>query len=367
MKKIHAILSLLAIVPTLSHAQSIVNTGAGPRKAILEEFTGVNCVGCPSGHAVASGLLEDYPDRLFVISYSPTNSSLTEPSGDQTELRRAFLDSFYVHSYCAPATLTRAMPSAFINRRLGTDGDRLQGRHLWEDYALDVMNDSNSPMNIGIRSNYDAVAQMLTIDVEIYYHTDVTGGNSFYVFLAEHGLQSFSQTGADVDPYIYENNTFRETVTVGQWGDPVTGPTTAGSLFSTQLTFNLANAIAPLNIQNLDVLAFIIEDQSTEVYTGIQAAADGGVASTGVGSVGIDDQQASDLPLFPNPATDMVTINDVPSDARISILNALGQTVRNVPTDGGRTRFSIADLESGIYFVQVISKNKVNSAKLLKQ
>lgn len=191
------------------------------------------------------------------------------------------------------------MPTAFINRRIGDDGDRLQARHLWEDYALEVMNDANSPMNIGVRSTYDETANTLTIDVEIYYHTDVQEGNSFYVFLGEHGLESYSQTGASQDPYIYENNTFRETVTAGQWGDPVTGSTMAGSLFSTQLTFDLADAIAPLNVDNVDVLAFIIEDQTTEIYTGIQAPADGGVASTGGGGrlrCGTWDDRSADVP-----------------------------------------------------------------------
>lgn len=299
MKKLSIVSGIVLCALTTVNAQTIVSTQPGPRKAILEEFTGVNCVACPEGHAVASNLLEDYPNQVFVISYSPTNSGLTTPTGNQTEFRRSFLDAFYMHAYCAPETETRAMPTAFINRRIGDDGDRLQARHLWEDYALEVMNDANSPMNIGVRSTYDETANTLTIDVEIYYHTDVQEGNSFYVFLGEHGLESYSQTGASQDPYIYENNTFRETVTAGQWGDPVTGSTMAGSLFSTQLTFDLADAIAPLNVDNVDVLAFIIEDQTTEIYTGIQAPADGGVASTGGGGrlrCGTWDDRSADVP-----------------------------------------------------------------------
>jgi hypothetical protein len=366
MKKSYSIATLLLSLSSFAFGQTIVNTQSGPRKAILEEFTGVNCYSCPAGHSVATGLLGAYENELYVISYCPTNSAFTEPYGNQSEFRRSFLDSFYVHSYCAPATLTRDMPSAFINRRIGTDGDRLQMRSNWGDYAEPVMNDAHSPMNIGIRSTYNAQTEVLTIDVEIYYHTDVTEGNSFYVFLAEHGLQSFSQSGADVDPYIYENNTFRETVTVGQWGDPVTGPKTAGSLFSTQLTFAMADAIAPMVMANLDVLAFVIEDGSTEIYTGIQAPADGGLASTGTGSVSVDEREAAALQLFPNPATDMVTLNNVPADARISILNALGQTVRELPNGSTKARFSISDLEAGIYLVQCVSNQQVTAARLVK-
>lgn len=366
MRKISALTPFLTLIVSLSCAQTIVNTEPGPRKAILEEFTGVNCVGCPDGHAVASSLLEDYPNQVFVISYSPTNSGLTTPTGNQTEFRRAFLDAFYMHAYCAPETETRAMPTAFINRRIGDDGDRLQPRWLWEDYALEVMNDANSPMNIGVRSTYNESANTLTIDVEIYYHTDVQEGNSFYVFLAEHGLESYSQSGASQDPYIYENNTFRETVTAGQWGDPVTGSTTAGSLFSTQLTFDLADAITPLNIENVDVLAFVIEDQTTEIYTGIQASADGGLASTGVGNVGVDELGKSMLHLFPNPATDMITLSGVESGSQVSIINAVGQTIRGIANTGTTLQHSIEDLDSGIYFIQVVSDKQVSTMPVVK-
>ncbi len=361
--------AILLAISNVALAQTIVNTQPGPKKAIIEEFTGVHCSSCPElGHDLIDEMqLTNTDNAFYVIMYSPTNSSYTEPAFGSADFRRVFLDDFYMHAYCAPQTLTRAMPSAFVNRRIWASGDRWQAPDLWEQYTEAITTEGNSPMNIGIRSVYDEQAQTITVDLEIYYHSTVTESNSFYVFLGEHDLSSDYQNGSSESPYMYKSNFFRETLTTGTWGDPVTGPTVAGSLFTTQLTFSLNDAIDPLNMENVDVLAFVIEDQSTEIYTGIQAPADGGLASTGVGSVGIDEQATSTLQLFPNPATDIVTLNDVSSDARISILNSLGQTVREIPATGGKVQFSVGDLQSGIYFVQVMTKNKVNSAMLLKQ
>ena len=210
MTKEFTLIVCMLTVSCFAFAQTIVNTLPGPRKAILEEFTGVNCPNCPEGHVAMESVLTSHgADEVFSISYCPSNSSYTAPSGNQSDFRRPFLNDFYAHSYCSPATETRFMPSAFVNRKIWEGGERIQNRHLWGDYADEVLASGNSPMNIGIHSNYNAVTQVLTVDVEIYYHTDVTDANSFYVFLGERNLTSYSQSGTFQDPYIYEHNVFR--------------------------------------------------------------------------------------------------------------------------------------------------------------
>lgn len=351
-------------------AQSIVYQGPGPRKVILEEFTGVNCPNCPQGHDVIEDILTTYPnDEVFVISHNPSNSNFTSPTGGATDFRRDFLDSFYTGAYCSPVSGSRFMPSAFINRELWSDGERLQSRGDWEGYVDDVVASGNPPMNIGISSTYDILSETITVDVEIYYHTDVTDDNSFYVWLGEHDLTSDSQSGSSANaanPYVYVNNIFRETLTTGTWGDPVTGSTTAGSLFTAQYTFDMIQAQDPMLLENLDVLAFIIEDQTTEVYTGIQVAADGGSGSTGTNNVGIADGSMDQIGVYPNPAADLITLSGIDRDATISILNTVGQAIAQIPNLGETTRYSVADLETGTYFIQVVSKDQAVTNTLVK-
>jgi hypothetical protein len=349
-------------------AQQFVSTQPGPRKALIEEFTGVNCPTCPDqGHAEIAYMLEAHPnDEFYVIMYSPTNSSFTNPSEDATDFRRVFLDDFYMHAYCAPGTLTRAMPSAFINRRIWASGDRWQHTHLWEPYMEEVISSGSSPMNIGVRSVYDEVAQTITMDVEVFYHTTVTAGNSLYVFLGEHDLTSPYQAGSNDSPYIYKSNYFRETVTEGTWGDPITGPTTAGSLYTRQLTFNLADAIDPMNINKVDVLAFIIEDGSTEVYTAVQAPANGGTATTGGTSTSVETPLPTELQMFPNPADGMVSITGLPAGAEIHLTDALGRMLDTVSHAGGTLVYETAHLPKGIYVFNVTSADGASALRLVK-
>jgi hypothetical protein len=253
------------------------------------------------------------------------------------------------------------MPSAFINRRIWASGDRWQAPNLWENYVEEVIASGNSPMNIGVRSVYDEAAQTLTIDVEVYYHTDVTESNSLYVFLGEHDLTSPYQSGSGGGTYLYKSNFFRETVTEGTWGDPITGPTTAGSLYTRQLTFNLANAIDPMNIDNVDVLAFIIEDETTEVYTAVQTPANGGTSTS------VETSLPTELRMFPNPADGMVSITGLPSGAEIHLTDALGRTLDMVSHTGGTLNYKTSHLAQGVYVFNVLAADGASTLRLVKK
>lgn len=60
-----ALIALLAALPTF--AQTLVTTAVQPRNAVLEEFTGVNCVNCPDGHFRANQLYNAFPGRVVIL------------------------------------------------------------------------------------------------------------------------------------------------------------------------------------------------------------------------------------------------------------------------------------------------------------
>lgn len=103
-------------------AQNYVSTEPLNKNTILEEFTGVQCSNCPAGHQVAASILQNNPGRAFVICYHPYNSSYTAPYPGNPDFRRTYPNAFYTVPYCGSS---RFMPSAFINRRIWSNGDRL--------------------------------------------------------------------------------------------------------------------------------------------------------------------------------------------------------------------------------------------------
>jgi len=258
MKKNITLIMLIFVAGLLS-AQNYVSTEPQNKNAILEEFTGVSCPNCPAGHQVAAAILAANPGRAFVVAYHPANSSFTTPYPGDPDFRRTYPNAFYSTPYCGSS---RFMPSSFINRRIWGNGDRLQSRTEWTAYANTIMAEA-SPANMGMSTNYDIMSQTLNITVEIYYTDDMTDLNHIYVMLAENDLVS-QQSGAS-GPYTHKH-TFREAF-VAQWGDPITEPTTQGSLIT--LNYSWSTAGSGYVMSNCEVLAFIENQTTGEVITGV--------------------------------------------------------------------------------------------------
>src|SRR5690606_41785395 len=49
-------------------AQTIVSTSPQDQNVVLEEFTGIHCVYCPQGHAIAKSIQDANPDRVSLIN-----------------------------------------------------------------------------------------------------------------------------------------------------------------------------------------------------------------------------------------------------------------------------------------------------------
>ena len=66
MKKVLSIICL-GLFASNCFAQLPVSTNPEKKKIAFEEFTGIYCSGCPSGHLVSDGLKSTYPDDFFPI------------------------------------------------------------------------------------------------------------------------------------------------------------------------------------------------------------------------------------------------------------------------------------------------------------
>jgi hypothetical protein len=71
------------------------------------------------------------------------------------------------------------------------------------------------------------------------------------------------------------------------------------------------------------------------------------------------------LRLFPNPASDRITISSS-SKGLLSILNLNGQQVLHQTLTSPSTTFDISTLSPGIYVVKVVSSQGVEMGKFIK-
>ncbi len=372
MKKYLLSIFTLSAFSVASYAQQMVLTGAANKHALVEEFTGINCVNCPAGHTELESILTANPGVVHAIAWPPTNSSYTTPSNGGTDFRRSFADAFYTSTYCSPGNGSRFMPSAFVNRKIGGDGNLLQTRNYWANMTTATLTEA-APLNIAVKSTHNATANTLTIDVEVYYLTDVTTSNALMVMLTQDGLTSSYQSGSNAtasNPYVYKH-TFRENISAGQWGDAITGPTTQGSLYTKQYVFDLSTAIDPINVPEAHIVAFVVDATSSnkEVLNAISISANGGQNSTGSAPTSVNDLTIADnVMVYPNPSNgDMfVNISNKKDAVSLKVLNLIGETIYSEENIQGSATIQQSTFPaSGIYFLQLSNGNSKVVRKLI--
>ena len=232
------------------------------KNIIYEEFTGVRCPNCPSGHSTMAQILAANPGRAFVVAYHPYNSSYTLPYAGDPDFRRHYADSLYMTPWCGTS---RYMPSAFVNRRMWVPNERLTERTNWVTYG-NTIKAQPSPLNVGMATSYNNVTNTLTVIVDVYYTSNVTGTHNLMVTLSENDLVA-QQSGGSTN-YIHKH-TFRESF-VGQWGDFLSENAQAGTFFRQQFTFN--NSTTNYVMDNCELMAFVVSNASDEVISGIGCA-----------------------------------------------------------------------------------------------
>lgn len=250
--------TLALLLPTFAFGQSLVGTEAQLRTGLLEDFTGINCVNCPDGHAVMASVAAAAPGRVSLVGVHA--GGFATPGAGQLDLRTPFgtsLNSFYgVNAY----------PTGMVNRR-PYNGTLVMGRGSWAS-AMDAVLALPSPVNLGVESQYDASAQLLTVVVQAHYTADGTGGDDrISVLLTENHIIGY-QSGGSAN---YDHKHVLRTYLTELWGDPM-GASTAGSSVERTYTFPVP---AGWNMDNCEVTAFVSEHQG-EVYQARTVAAVGG-------------------------------------------------------------------------------------------
>ncbi len=79
-------------------------------------------------------------------------------------------------------------------------------------------------------------------------------------------------------------------------------------------------------------------------------------------STGTSIEFNSLIKIFPNPAQNQISINNLPSNASYKIVNTMGEVIM----ENNNVNCSIENLNAGIYFVVVTTENKISTTSFVK-
>ncbi len=108
---------------------------------------------------------------------------------------------------------------------------------------------------------------------------------------------------------------------------------------------------------NMEVIAFVQDFESHEIFNG---------AKSPIQTVGTEDLHAdNNLAIFPNPASDKITIKSSSEIKQVEIYNQVGQIVQQIKTNDNVSTLDVSEFEPRIYFIKVFSHDNIITQKLV--
>ncbi len=336
------VLLLFIIVISLNlnvtRSQTMVVTTPQHTNVVLEEYTGIHCGYCPDGHVRAEALADANPGRVVLVNVHAGGYAV--PSAGEPDFRTAFGDNL------ANEMGVSGYPSGTINRKIFSEIGSIpaMSRSAWA-YAAHQLFPTQSPVNVAFSTVFDTTTRELSVMVELYYTQNSTvNSNYLQVALLENHVFGYQSDYANGTQYNYDHKHILRHLLTGQWGLEIS-TTTQGSVFNDTIIYTVP---VDYDISNCDVAVYVSEDHFN-IYTGVQAIADGGShdGSTSIysgtlsvvgdnvaeGSVGNETQfTASMESSLPGDEEFLITLSSDNAPADWSAVFSVGGTDYTAPT-----------------------------------
>src|SRR5690606_24908841 len=265
MKSIFTKLLLLGIAP-IAIGQTIVSTTPENRKVILEEFTGINCVYCPQGHAIAEQIMENNPGNAFAINIH--QGGFATPSSSQPDFRTPFGNA--IASQIVSGNQI-GYPIGTVNRHLFPPNMQMYGgtgmdRGQWLNASNQILA-MPSYLNMAVEASIDIDTRELIVHVESYYTGDSPEStNLLNVALLQNNTLGPQAGGGAGNNYNHMRRLVH--LVTGQWGEEIT-TTTEGTFVDKTYTYTIPEAYndIPAILSDMEIVVFMTETHQ-EIISG---------------------------------------------------------------------------------------------------
>lgn len=264
---------LITFLTLTAFSQTIVSTDPENKNVILEEYTGIHCVWCPSGHAIAQALQDNNPGDVYLINIHV--GGFASPGAGEPDFRTPF------GSAIASEAGVGFYPSGSINRHVFSGGATAMDRNAWNGAANTTMGEE-SFVNVGVEAEINVQTNEITVHVEAYYTGNSSeSSNLLNVALLQNNTLG-PQTGGNMGDQYNHMHRLVYLIT-GQWGETIS-PTTAGTFIDETFTYTIPADYndVPVQIEDLEIVAFVTETHQEApsgsgtypTYTGFENAFD---------------------------------------------------------------------------------------------
>lgn len=241
--------------------------GSQKKNILIEEFTGVRCIGCPAGSTEIENLLSTYGDRVIAVSIHTTG--LAEPYPEsQFDFRTE--DGADLISYLG---LPAALPSAVFGRKMyaGESGLQFVSVASWGGRVSEQIPDTLALVSLTLDRTYDPATRSLSVVVNGEAQEFIDEEVRLTLMISESNIvdaQLTPQSSPDRDLNYVHKHMLRDIITAYD-GDVLLPLMTIGEDFEKRYTYTLPENWVS---SNCEIIAFThLSENSKEILQVVSA------------------------------------------------------------------------------------------------
>jgi len=375
-------LSLLSInfLSFLCFAQLPVSHTAGKKQALIEDFTGNKCQGCPSGAKQADQIIAANPGKAFAICIH-SSGSFSEPDTAASAKDFRTPDGDAIRNISGIGIVS--YPSGMVNRVIPTYPQTTGGLAMYHGFWANETNAillQNSYVNIAGQAYLHPTTRQMYVYIEAYYTSNCpVSTNKLNVALLQDNIIAY-QKGAYNYPAMQvgndyrHNHVLRDMITNSALGDNITGSKTAGTTYTRTISYNVhatypdtgARKI-PTVLADLQLLAWIAESDRN-----IIAVCKIPITITTSATIFENQDQLIDALVYPNPTNENTAVKlTLKESAEVSynLYSNTGQLVLSekaglLNKGGHNLNLNTSEIPSGMYLLTINAGDAIITRKI---
>lgn len=174
---------------------------AQPKRVIIEEFTGAQCVNCPDGAAQIGSMLAQYPNNLIAVSIHTGFFSVPFPNATED---LTFAQGEDINQLVGNV---QGYPAAVIDRRLfPNEASRILNQTKWAGKVAEAL--LEPPLvNVDITNIvWDPIGRTVAFDVEVHCNADVKKAIAVSAMITQDSIVQPQETrNGVVDNYVHKH------------------------------------------------------------------------------------------------------------------------------------------------------------------
>lgn len=226
------------------------------KRVLIEEFSGVRCTNCWTGHEATEQVIQNHPNRVVSVTLHVADENiepLTHPYNFANAQNFQTTESTDIDKLFGTYS---GMPTALIDRHTFPPATKAfqSPPAVWEGLVVSQLN-TPSPVNISMNNTWNPATRSIKSRVELHFTSDITDAQYISFMIVEDGIINPQYVSNQIDTFYNKHHNILRKMLTNSTGTLITHDTKKGSV--PVYVFQMDNIPTLWNADHLNLVAFV--------------------------------------------------------------------------------------------------------------